>query len=222
MQATWERRFGAVNTLSEVAEAMQETILAHSEDLNIGYDRMFRDFHCFWMLLRVRIRLERLPIRALRVRTWLRRPGLAASVRDFALFDGDTEVGSALQYWVLVDTRVRRLLPMKAAPVLWTLPTVEPERTETMRGLSVVCDPAPVGSDTVTPEQIDRNGHRNHVDYIRAAESVLPGRRCLELCYEHECFEGETLALLRGADAVQGIKADGTESFRAHLWGETI
>ena len=98
MQAIWEQRFGAVKTLSDVADAMQETILAHSDDLNIGHDRMVSDFHCLWMLLRIRITVDRLPIRALRVRTWLRRPGPAVSVRDFALYDGDEEVGSALQY----------------------------------------------------------------------------------------------------------------------------
>ena len=57
-------------------------------------------------------------------------------------------------------------------------------------------------------------------DYIRSAEAVLPGRRRLELCYEHECFEGETLTLLRSGDIVQGVKPDGTESFRARLWEE--
>lgn len=220
MQAIWEQRFGAVKTLSDIADAMQEAILAHSDDLNIGHDRMVSDFHCLWMLLRIRITVDRLPIRALRVRTWLRRPGPAVSVRDFALYDGDEEVGSALQYWALVDTRVRRLLPMKAAPVLWTLPTPEPERTEAMRALRIPSDLTPTGSDTVTHGQIDRNGHRNHVDYIRSAEAVLPGRRRLELCYEHECFEGETLTLLRSGDIVQGVKPDGTESFRARLWEE--
>ena len=108
---------------------------------------------------------------------------------------------------------------MKAAPVLWTLPTPEPERTGTMRALRIPSDLTPIGSDTVTHGQIDRNGHRNHVDYIRSAEAVLPGRRRLELCYEHECFEGETLTLLRSGDTVQGVKPDGTESPRAALGG---
>ena len=35
-----------------------------------------------------------------------------------------------------------------------------------------------------------------------------------------ECFEGETLTLLRSGDTVQGVKPDGTESFRARLWEE--
>ena len=61
MQAIWEQRFGAVKTLSDVADAMQETILAHSDDLNIGHDRMVSDFHCLWMLLRIRITVDRLP-----------------------------------------------------------------------------------------------------------------------------------------------------------------
>ena len=74
MQAIWEQRFGAVKTLSDVADAMQETILAHSDDLNIGHDRMVSDFHCLWMLLRIRITVDRLPIRAPARQTWLRRP----------------------------------------------------------------------------------------------------------------------------------------------------
>ena len=91
---------------------------------------------------------------------------------------------------------------------------------DSLRALRIPSDLTPIGSDTVAHGQIDRNGHRNHVDYIRSAEAVLPGRRRLELCYEHECFEGETLTLLRSGDIVQGVKPDGTESFRARLWEE--
>lgn len=209
--------------LSDVMEALQCAAIVHSEDLHIDHDRMLSEFGCLWMLVRCRLRLKRLPTGALRVQTWLRRPAPAVSIRDFSLFDGEEEIGTAVQSWVLADARERRLVNLKTVAPLWTLPTPAPERKDVLRRLSLP-QTAPQSRWLVLPEEIDENGHLNNVAYIRHGEALAPaGCNALEVTFDRECFAGETLLLETAqTDAfyVRGIKADGAESFRLRLWRE--
>lgn len=209
-------------SLTEVATAMQDAAIAHSLDLNIGFKRMLEDFHALWMIVRYSVDLRRQPVGMLRLRTFLRKPSAAFSVRDFTLLDEQGVCGSAVQCWVLADAETRRLVSMKSIPALWSLPTPVPERTDAPRRIALPKAFSDAALWTVAPEEIDDNGHLNNVVYVRHAEALQAGP-CLglDIQFDRECFAGEVLRLQTCGEIVRGIKADGCESFRCRFRKES-
>lgn len=217
-------RPSGASSLSELMSALEEAAVAHAIELQIDHDRMLRDFGCLWMVVRCRLRMTRIPEGAFTVRTWLRKPTAAVSNRDFSIYDAKGELGNAVQTWVLADAAERRIVPMKGVEPLWTLPTPEPERKDTLRRLLLPENMAESARWTVLPEEIDSNGHLNNVAYVRHAEALAPnGCTLLEVVFDRECFAGETLTLETAqADGffVRGVKENGEESFRARFGKE--
>lgn len=211
-------RPAGAGSLTEVVAAMQDAAIAHSLDLNIGFDRMLGDFNALWMLVRLRAELSRRPVGALRLKTFLRAPSAAFSIRDFTLSDAQGVCGSAMQCWVLADADTRKIVSLKTIPALWSLPTPTPERTDVLRRIPLPEVLTDAALWTVAPEEIDGNGHLNNVVYVRRAEA-LQDAPCLglEIQYDRECFAGEVLRLQTCGDFVRGVKADGPESFRCRF-----
>lgn len=219
MQESLElHRPAGASSLTEIVAAMQDAAIAHSLDLDIGFERMLRDFNALWMLVRLRVDLLRTPRGALRLQTFLRAPSAISSIRDFTLLDSSGVCGAAMQCWVLADADTRRLIPMKSVPALWSLPTPTPERTDMLKRIPLPDGLTDAALWTVAPEEIDGNGHLNNVVYVRRAEA-LQAAPCLglEIQFDRECFAGEVLRLQACGDFVRGLKADGSESFRCRF-----
>lgn len=107
---------------------------------------------------------------------------------------------------------------LRDVPLLWTLPAPQPERRETIRRLVLPENLPQAGAWTVSPEEIDDNGHLNNVVYVRHAQQFAPPEtKFFEIIYDHECFLGETVRLFAENGCVRGMKSDGTESFRARF-----
>ena len=207
-----------VSNLSDLMEALQAAAKEHSLLLNIDYERMLRDFDCLWMIARARIRLSRFPTGPLTVKTWLRKPSAAVSIRDYALFDGEEELGSAVYSWTLVHARERKIVSMKTIPPIWNAPTVSPERKDVLRHLALPEQLPEAAVWQVSKDELDENGHVNNVHYVRHAEALCPGCHNLEVIYNRECFAGERLFLQCADGFVLGVREDGAESFRARFW----
>ncbi len=207
-----------VHTLAEVMEALQLAAKEHSLLLQIDYERMLRDYQCLWMIARVRIRLSRFPTGPLTVKTWLRKPSAAVSIRDYALFDGEEEIGSAVYSWTLVHATERKIVSMKTIPPVWNAPTLLPERQDSLRHLALPEQLPEAAVWQISKEELDDNGHVNNVHYIRHAEALCRDCHNLEVIYNRECFAGERLFLQCADGYVRGVREDGAESFRARFW----
>ena len=223
MQKQIEITAEKVRTLSDVMAALEKAATAHAIDLQIDFPRMLSEYGALWMIVRSHLCMKRMPKGEVKIKTWLRTPKSAASNRDFALFDGEEEIGSAVQSWALVDAKERTLINMKTIAPMWSLPIPQPERTFVPKRLTL-----PALSDverwTVHDDEIDLNGHMNNVHYIRHAEKYAPeGALSLDVFYDRECFAGETLTIQAKDGYVCGIKPDGTTAFRVHFYkGEPI
>ena len=210
----------AVWTPADILSALETAARHHSYHLNIHFDRLYHDFGALWMIVRSRYTLDRQPRGDLTVKTWMRSPTPALSIRDFDMEDAEGPVGQAVQTWVVVDAQTRHLVNLKEIPPLWELPYVSPERSGALRNLRL--PELPVAAHwTVDPAEIDSNGHLNNVQYVRHAQQFAPAdTRSLEIIYDRECFAGETLTLEAADGCVRGVKPDGSESFRARFRSE--
>ncbi len=218
MQEIYEIRAENIASLSDVMAALEKAATAHAVDLEIDFPRMLNEFGALWMIVRSRLVLNRLPKGEILVKTWLRRPKTAVSNRDFAIFSDGEEVGCAVQSWVLADAAARSIISMKTVPPLWSLPTVQPERKDVLKRITMP-ELTSVETWEIQPQELDLNGHLNNVRYIRRAEKYAPeGATALDVIFDHECFAGEILTLQANDGYVQGIKPDGTVSFRAHFY----
>lgn len=200
-----------------IALALQRAADEHAKRLCIDFDRMRRDFSCLWMIVRSSLFLERPPQGDLSIKTWLRRPSAAVSVRDFTISDASGNVGSAVQLWALVDERSRHLVDLRRIEPLWSLPAPQPERTELPAHLKLPTLP-PVGQWRVDASEIDRNGHLNNVAYLLHAQEFAPADcRKMTAFFDRECFLGERLTLEAENGCVRIVKPDGSESFRCRF-----
>lgn len=207
-------------TPADILTTLEKAATHHAYFLNVHFDRLYNDFGALWMIVRSRYTLSRQPKGDITIKTWMRRPTPALSIRDFDIEDAEGHVGEAVQTWVVVDANKRHLMNLKDIPPLWELPYISPQRVGALRNLRL--PDLPVAAYwTVDPAEIDDNGHLNNVKYIRHAQQFAPADpRCVEIIYDRECFAGETLTLEAADGYVRGVKPDGSESFRARFRSE--
>ena len=204
--------------LSETMTQLQNAAEAHSKDLRIDYDRMLGEFQSLWMIVRAKVHLDRIPTKEIRIRTWLRKPSSVVSIRDYAIYEGEEEIGYAVYAWTVVHAETRKLVSIKTVPPIMDAPTVEPERSTVLKRIPLPQDMEEAGLWIVSPEEIDGNGHVNNVRYVQHGEDLCPGFTDLEVIFDRECFPGETIRLYRKDGYVRGCKENGDECFRAHYW----
>lgn len=218
MHETLEITHPVLSSLADAMSALEAAATAHAVDLGIDFPNMLKNYGALWMIARSRLCLTRLPRGEVRIKTWLRKPSAAVSNRDFDLFDGDERIGRAVQSWVLVDAERRTILNMKSIPALCSLPAPQPERTDCLRRLTLPDLPT-VAEWVVSSEEVDQNGHLNNVRYIRHAEPFAPPNALrLDVIFDRECFPGEAITLQAGGGFVQGLKGDGSPTFRARFY----
>ena len=215
---------GAEN-LTQVARALEKAAVAASYMLEVDHDNLLAKCGCLWMLVRYQIRLHRMPVGALRVETFLRSPKAAFSLRDFTIFDRLGEAGQAVQTWVVVDEKERKVKPLSVCAEYLTAPTPVPERTTKPLRFKPSPDMTLLGTWLVRPEQIDANGHLNNVAYLQEAEQYVAGEyTALDVAFDRECFVGEKLSLVGSEDGeiryVCIRKENGDLSFSARFGKE--
>ncbi len=199
---------------------LQNAATGHSKDLHLDYDRMLNEFHCLWMIVRAKVHLDRLPTEQIRIDTWLRKPSAVASIRDYAIFEGDEEIGYGVYAWTIVHAETRKLVNMRSVPPITDSPVLEPERTGVLKRIPLPEAMEESGLWIVSPEEIDANGHVNNVCYVRHGEALCHGELDLEVIFDRECFPGEKITLFQKGGYIKGVKESGEECFRARFGGK--
>ena len=218
MQKILEVSCPRITCFADAMSALEKAAVAHANNLGMGFDAMLGNYGVLWMIARSRVRLDRLPEGEVRVKTWLRPPCAAMSIRDYSILDGEEEIGRGLQYWVLAHAEKRNIVNMKTIPPIWEAPCVENGRKDTLRRL-ILPELSPVEKWQVTREDLDRNGHLNNVNYVRHGEKYAPaGAKTLDIFFDHECLCGDTLTLEAADGFVRGIREDGEISFHARFY----
>ncbi len=204
-------------TMAQTMTLLQKAAEGHSLLLHIDYERMLREFQCLWMIVRAKVHLDRLPTKDVRIETWLRKPSAVASIRDYAIYEGEEEIGYGIYAWTIVHAESRKLVSMKTVPPILEAPTISPERTVSLKRIPLPEDMEKAGLWQVSPQEIDANGHVNNVNYVRHGEALCPGAMDVEVIFDRECFPGEEITLFQKDGYIRGVKETGEECFRAHF-----
>lgn len=220
---------------SSIFQNMQEAALAHAEHLGVGYEAL-RGRGLAWILVRVRLHLEKLPGVGCGVRLSTWPCGIDQKilfVRDFVIQTAEGQgVAAASTVWLLVDTQTRRLVQPDRLGV--ELPENDGRRalTETPPKLALPPDLPACFSAAARYSTLDVNGHVTNTVYVDwALDCFAPQehhRRLewLQINYISEVKPGGEVQMFAGGDGrvryVRGVHAhSGAAAFEAALgWGD--
>lgn len=210
-------------TAASILHGMEVAARLHTDRLGVGRAQMQSKYGLLWMVVRGIVRLSDAPDTAvpLTVRTWHRGVSHGVVYRDFDLLQNGKLLGEAAQIWVLVDEAKRCLYRADKCPALLNVP--QPEHIKTLCPRKLSPPPTLLQTSPICPgtDATDDNGHINNAAYVALALRSLPkpitALRTLELCYQHECFAGQSLPRFvwqaDGQSYVRLCTPDGTPAF---------
>ncbi len=217
--------------LTSIANLFQEMAYQHANQLGFGFNDL-KEKKTFWVLSRMKIRVNRFPVwdDRIRVETWHRGMERIFGMRDFRIDDvsGNT-LGVASTAWLILDSETRR-------PVRVTEEVLHRSKRE----VAVFTDPLdkivlPEDMQEVTQRRVlfsdlDIMGHVNNVKYMEwcidaAMANEESGREVheLEINYTQEAMLGDDIQISGTIGQKDGYfflarrNNDEKEIFRAHL-----
>lgn len=209
---------------------LQKTIVQHAKNLGLNRDNVLANYNCYWMVMRIVIRLQR-PIiwgETVRAVSQIRKPTGTRQYWDCDFYVNDQLVGEATTVWVLANRKTKKPIELDHLPEFPTQ-SLEGEKTET---LSRITFPAVMEQQDIRKlyySDIDINGHISNIRYVDlacdAAELNLRPHgvflKEIQIAYIGECYAGEELILKRGKDNhnlyVHGCGRDGSPRFDCRM-----
>ncbi len=202
--------------INVLVDFMQETSREHA--MVLGTDFSSSDSSCFWVIIRTKVKLDKLPVLddEIRIDTFVVGVDGLFAVRRFEIFDAvGNLIGHIIGYYLLIDRANNRPVRFKKSIELysWANLKYDGKRLEKL----VVVD------DTVVREEfrkvfsgdIDCNGHMNNVRYVAwsldmfsSTELVDKPALGIQIQYIHELKEGDIVQLTRFADGIVVGKRD--------------
>lgn len=188
---------------------LQRAITEHSQAVGTSRDDMLEKYNCYWMVLRIWVRLKR-PIiwgETLTVRVTVRKPAGTRVYRDCDLYVGKEHVGEATTLWVLANRMTKRPISLE------NLPELPSENIESAKEITLSRITFPAHMELQDRRKLyysdtDINGHINNTRYVDlACDAAELNKRPhgvfmqeILISYVNECFAGDELELSRGKD----------------------
>lgn len=186
---------------------LQRAITEHSQAVGTSRDDMLEKYNCYWMVLRIWVRLNRPVIwgETLTVQVTVRKPVGTRIYRDCDLYIGNEHVGEAATMWVLANRMTKRPI------LLENLPEFPTENIETAKSITLSRITFPEYMELHDRRKLyysdtDINGHINNTRYVDlACDAAELDKRPhgvfmqeILISYVNECFAGEELEIYRG------------------------
>lgn len=208
----------------QIMSIFQDAVTAHTAILGVGADTIIKTINAKWVITRVRFEIDG----TLRVgdeytvSTWPLRAGPLRFGRTFTLEKEGKIIAKAFTEWCLLDANTDEVMRSGAL----TMPIEEYLTDKGIEGRfsgAKATDPKPVYTHTVRQSDLDINRHVNNVTYIRFALDCLPSDELektditsFEMYYLSQCFEGQTVELLRQDNLIEAV-CEGRTVFRCTI-----
>ena len=178
----------------------------HGADIGLGMDTLAKH-GLIWLAVKTKVIFHRRPdmFSTVTVATWPGEPGRARCDRYYTLKDGEELLIEAKNEWAMLEPATGRLRRITDA-----------YPPDLKHSDAKVCDVPyhkvsedfsdceKMGTYTVTSGDIDSSQHMNNVAYIRAVFGAMTCDEIesldikeVEISYRVQCYEGETLTLMK-------------------------
>lgn len=202
--------------------------------LGVGIDTLQEKFDAAWVLMRLKVDIERLPSldEEITIETWPQEPRRFDFERDFLVKDRDGNIIiRAISSWGIIDLKERKLV--KASAISLEYPEVIEERAihGKLRKLKGTDPMHPVYKKVIGYSDIDFNGHLNNSRYIDYMMDCFPIEdhekyqpESLEVNFINEALPGDEIVMKQGEGETSGEiimegvrEKDDTVIFRAKV-----
>jgi acyl-ACP thioesterase len=192
--------------LTTMANFFQEMAYHHANQLGFGYDDM-KEKQTFWVLSRMRIRIDQYPVwdEKVRVETWHRGMDRIFGLRDFRVENSSGDLmGMASTAWLILDSRTRRPVRLVDEVLLNSIG----DGSVFKEGLEKIVLPekmVELSQHKVLFSDLDIVGHVNNVKYMEWCIDAAIDKdqtdseiQKLEINFTHEATLGDEIEI-RGA-----------------------
>lgn len=200
-------------SIPAILDTFQDASGIHSYQIGISGPDL-EEKGLFWIVSRLKLRIMRRPDEneELTLSTWIQKPDRASTERDCAL----TKDGEVLVYsrciWAALRRDNGRIAQMAEFYPDSDYDIPRPDEEAFARISKDFSDAEEIGRYTIRSIDIDRGGHMNNVNYVRAmlgsfscGELREMDIKSLDMQFLHQCYEGETVSL-RKRTAEEGIE----------------
>lgn len=185
--------------------------------------------NCSWVLSRMAIEMERIPMQyeQITVTTWISSVGRLMTTRNMIITDQSGErIGAAVTCWAMINLSTRRPMDLSSHPSYSTAVIEQPSPIEAPGKVQRI-EPEIVHNHTVVYSDVDFNRHANSMKYLEMMVDMLPMEyhserqfHRVEINFMHESKWGDELVVgaLLGEESLFEIKkSDQSEVCRASI-----
>ena len=198
--------------LSTLFGYFQDVASLSAENLGIGINKLESEFSVAWVLMRIRVDIERNPTwnEGITVETWPQQPKKLEFERDYIVRDTEGNIIiRAVSTWIIFDIKTRELRKSELIAIDYP-PFVNERAIECKLGRLKPFGQLDIAYKKVIGySDVDFNGHLNNSKYIDFIMDCFPvenhrhyGVKSIEVNYINEALPGEALVLRRDVSAV--------------------
>jgi medium-chain acyl-[acyl-carrier-protein] hydrolase len=199
--------------LSALFNYLQDIASLHSENTNLGIEKLQNDLGVAWVMIRIMLDIKRMPVcnENIVVETWPLQPKKMEIERDFVVSDTDGSVlVSAVSNWVVLDMEKREIQKMENVVAPENYVFIEKKAIDRRMGrLKAAGQLYPVFKKSVGYSDIDINGHVNNSKYIdfiadcfSLEEHEKHSVKSIQVNYISEALAGDTISLYKDASGM--------------------
>lgn len=215
-------------SIPAILDMFQDVAGIHADSVGIGALEL-EEKGLFWVVSKIRLRISRRPQveEMLEAVTWIQPAERVSCERDWALRKDGEQLAYVRSIWAALrrdDLRPGRMADFYPDSDFGIAPPDDKPFTRMSKDFGGA---EPLGEYRIRSVDIDRGGHMNNVNYVRAmlgcftcAQLVEMDIRELDMQFILQCYEGETIRFVKrpsedGIMEVGALNEDGKVCFMA-------
>ena len=217
-------------SIPAILDMFQDVAGIHADSVGIGALEL-EEMGLFWIVSKIRLRIGRRPQveEMLEATTWIQPAERVSCERDWALHKGDEQLAYVRSIWAALrrdDLRPGHMADFYPDSDF----TMAPPDDIPFTRMSKDFDGAePVGEYRIRSVDIDRGGHMNNVNYVRAMLGCFTCAQIAEMDISEldmqfilQCYEGETIRFVKrpsekGLMEIGALNEEGRVCFMAAI-----
>lgn len=204
-------------SIPAMLDMFQDAAGIHADSIGIGALRL-EENGLFWIVSKLRLRVNRRPLvqEPFDSVTWIQPADRVSCERDWAITKGGEQLAYVRSIWAALrreDFRPGRMTDFYPEPDRVIAPPDDRPFTRVSKKFE---DAEPLGEYRIRSVDIDRGGHMNNVNYVRALLGCFSCDQIeemdikeLDMQFLLQCYEGETIRFVKrpSADRIMEVGA---------------
>lgn len=217
-------------SIPAILDMFQDVAGIHADSVGIGALEL-EERGLFWIVSKIRLRINSRPLvqEMLEARTWIQPAERVSCERDWALYKDGEQLAYVRSIWAALRRDNFRPGHMADFYPDSDFEIAPPDDRPFTRMGKDFDDAELLGEYTIRSVDIDRGGHMNNVNYVRAmlgcftcAQLAEMDIRELDMQFILQCYEGETIRFVKrlseeGLMEVGALNAEGKVCFMAAI-----